>query len=235
MSNNDQEARIGWVVDVQHDFMDPDGRLYVKDLEDESDEGARAARPAIEDAVEWMRDHCTVMVYTGDWHSYDDDEIDPEDPDPDEGTYPPHCMGRSGDEEERRGAFIIESVRPSDPVVLEIGAGDDEAREVARTAHRDDRPVFIHKNRFDVFEGNPGTEALVEELARLVDGTPRFYVAGVARDVCVTGAVDGLQERGHRVTALRDATWGLGIEDEDETLARWRAGGEVTTTDELPD
>ncbi|HSR42654.1 MAG TPA: hypothetical protein VLL48_10790, partial [Longimicrobiales bacterium] len=80
------KARIGWVVDVQNDFMQPDGRLYVKDLGNEDDPGAVEARPAIEEAVEWMRSHCDLMVFTGDWHDYGDAEIDAEDPDPDQGT-----------------------------------------------------------------------------------------------------------------------------------------------------
>ena len=60
-----------------------------------------------------------------------------------------------------------------------------------------------------------------------------FVVIGVARDVCVTQAVDGMQERGYRVTAVRDATWGLGLEDEQTTLARWASGGRVVALSEL--
>ena len=56
---------------------------------------------------------------------------------------------------------------------------------------------------------------------------------GVARDVCVTQAVDGLQARGYAVTAVRDATWGLGLEPEAETLARWAGQGRVVTLAEL--
>ena len=33
-------GKIGWVVDAQLDFMDPHGRLYVKDLGDQRDPGA---------------------------------------------------------------------------------------------------------------------------------------------------------------------------------------------------
>lgn len=229
-----ERARIGWVVDVQNDFMLPEGRLYVRDLSDDADPGAVQVMDAIEKAVGWMRSECDAVVYTGDWHGYDDEEIEVRDPDPAKGTYPPHCMGRSADVEEREGAAIIEPVRPVAPVILEIGSSDGRAREAVREAIREDRPIFIHKNRFDVFEGNRATVALLTALEEELGRELEFYVMGVARDVCVTGAVDGMQERGYPVTTVRDATWGLGLESEEETLERWRArGGEVVTTDEL--
>ncbi|MEW5928111.1 MAG: cysteine hydrolase family protein [Gemmatimonadota bacterium] len=226
-------ARIGWVVDVQNDFMLPDGRLYVRHLFDASDAGAVQARERIEQAVAWMRGHCDLVVFTGDWHAADDAEIDAVSPDAARGTYPPHCMGLSDDPEERRGAEILASVAPEDPVVLPRGAGPEQAREVARTAVRERRPVFIQKERFSVFEGNPGAEALLDELRGLLGEPLEIVVAGVARDVCVTQAVDGMQQRGYRTVALRDATWGLGLEDEAATLARWAGGGRVVMLEEL--
>ena len=60
-----------------------------------------------------------------------------------------------------------------------------------------------------------------------------IVVAGVARDVCVTQAVDGMRERGYRTVAVRDTTWGLGLEDEAATLERWARGGRVVTLEEL--
>jgi nicotinamidase-related amidase len=221
---------------VQYDFMMPPqegGRLYVADLGDPADIGAVAVRPAIEAAVAWMRSNCDVLVYTGDWHDRSDSEIDEESPDPSAGTYPPHCMGRSDDPEERAGAEILDSIRPVDPVVLPLDATDVQGRRVAVQALEQGRAVFVQKNKFDVFIGNPAAEALVEALAAELDGDPLFYVAGVSRDVCVTKVVDGLQERGHETVAIRDATWGLGLEPEEDTLARWRRGGRVLTLDEL--
>jgi len=227
-------ATIGWIVDCQEDFMDPAGRLYVHDLADPRDPGAVRIVPSLEKAVGWMRDHAHVVVYTGDWHGYDDEEIDAEAPDPTRGTYPPHCMGRASDPEERRGAEIIAPIRPADPLILDLDASEEDALRVARTALARHRPVFIHKNRFDVFEGNPATEAFLRALADEVVRAPTIVVAGVARDVCVTGAIDGMQARGYDVVALSDATWGLGLEDEETTLGRWRRKGRVITTAELP-
>jgi nicotinamidase/pyrazinamidase len=225
MSERPEPALVGWIVDVQRDFMEPDGRLYVRDLSDPSDPGARLAEPAIVRTVEWLKGRADVLVYTGDWHGLEDPEIDRVAPDPGRGTYPPHCMGRSDDPEERSGAFLLPSVAPADPVVLEVDAGPAEAVRAARAAVSEGRPLFIRKTRFDVFEGNRGTERLLMALAEELGRPLRFVVAGVARDVCVTQAVDGLQERGHPVSVVRDATWGLGLETEAATLARWVAKG----------
>ncbi|HSH76168.1 MAG TPA: isochorismatase family protein [Longimicrobiales bacterium] len=226
-------TRVGWVVDAQVDFMDPRGRLYIKDLESAEDPGAVRIVETLRSALAWMREHCAVVVFTGDWHGLEDEEIDADAPNPAEGTFPPHCMGRSSDPEERAGAEIIPEIRPEDPVVLSLGADEETARAVARRAVTEARPVFIRKNRFDVFAGNPAAEAFVEALGAELGGAPEFVVVGVARDVCVTQAVDGLQARGHAVTALRDATWGLGLEPEEATLARWARRGRVTTLAEL--
>ena len=226
-------ARVGWIVDVQADFMDPGGRLYVRDLFDNSDPGAAAIVPALEAATAWMREHCAVLVYTGDWHGLEDPEIDPVDPDPARDTYPPHCMGRSSDPDERAGAEVIAEVRPVDPVVLAHDASTEDAARVARQAVSERRPVFVRKTRFDVFAGNPGCEVFVKSLAGALGRPVEFVVIGVARDVCVTQAVDGLQARGYDVTAVRDATWGLGLEPEEVTLARWVERGRVVTLAEL--
>lgn len=226
-------ALVGWIVDVQEDFMNPEGRLYVRDLFDDSDPGAARVIPALEAATAWMRAHCDVIVYTGDWHGLDDAEIDPVAPDPARETYPPHCMGRSPDPEERAGAEVIEEIRPVDALVLAHDAGREDAVLVARLAVGQRRPVFVRKTRFNVFQGNPACETFVRALGEALGRAPEFVVIGVARDVCMTQAVDGLQARGYAVTAVRDATWGLGLEPEAETLARWAGRGRVVTLAEL--
>lgn len=217
---------VGWVVDVQVDFMVPaeqGGRLYVRELSSATDVGATQVLPAIARTVAWLRERAAVLVFTGDWHRDDDAEIDAASPDF-ATTYPPHCMGASADASLRGGAALLPEVAPDDPLVLDRDADAAEGARVAREALATRRPVFIHKSRFSVFEGNAGTDAFVRTLAERL-GTPEFVACGVARDVCVTQAVDGLQDRGHHVTVVRDATWGLGLEAEPATLARWEARG----------
>jgi nicotinamidase-related amidase len=229
-------ARVGWVVDAQNDFLLPpeqSGRLYVHNLfDDGQDPGATQIMPALRRALEWMRANCDVVVFTGDWHSYDDEEIDTVAPDATRGTYPPHCMGLSPNAAEREGAEIHASIRPADALVLERGMSNDEARSIAARAVAERRPVFIHKNRFDVFTGNPAAGAFLRELAARLGGQVEIYVAGVARDVCVKNAVEGMLDpvRGYPVTVVTDATWGLGLEPEAESLARWTAQGAALVT-----
>jgi len=228
-----ETARVGWVVDAQVDFLDPEGRLYVKDLSDDTDRGSVQIMTALERALAWMTADCDIVVYTGDWHALDDDEIDPDSPDPAAGTYPPHCMGRSGDPDEQEGAAIMPSIRPANPIVLPHDVGAEEAGIVARTAVSEHLPVFVHKTRFDVFEGNSGTDAFLKGLSMALGMSLEFFVVGVARDVCVTQAIDGMQARNYPVTALSDAMWGLGLEPEAATLGRWAEKGRVTTVNQV--
>ena len=230
-------ARVGWVVDAQNDFLLPPergGRLYVHDLFDGgTDPGARQCIPEIVRAVRWMERNCDAIVYTGDWHAYGDEEIDTVAPDASKGTYPPHCMGLSPDAAEREGAQVIEEIRPRDPIVLERDATDEAATDAARRAVEERRPVFIHKSRFDVFEGNPSTDVFLRALRDRLGGEIEIYVAGVARDVCVKQAVEGFLDphRAYPTTVVTDATWGLGLEPEAESLKRWSdAGAALLTT-----
>ena len=180
-----------------------------------------------------MRANCVTIIYTADWHGADDAEIDAVSPDPSIGTYPPHCMGRSEDLDEQDGAAIIASIRPSNPLILDRDTDEIATAALARMAVAERRPVVIRKNEFDVFTGNPRTETFVNALAETLGAKPEFVVIGVSRDVCMTRAVDGLQARGYSTIALSDATWGLGLESESETLARWRRGGAVVTLADL--
>ena len=226
-------AIIGWIVDAQVDFMVPQGRLYVKDLGDDADPGSKSIVTTLCEAVAWMHEKCDLLVYTADWHGPEDEEIDLVSPDPLAGTYPPHCMGRSADPAEREGAAIIPEIRPRHPVVLAYDADQNAAGAVVAEALAGRRPVLIQKTRFDVFSGNPATEAFLGALQDALGRSLSFVVIGVARDVCVTQAVDGMQARGYAVTAVTDATWGLGLEPEAATLARWSDKGRVATLAEL--
>lgn len=227
--------RIGLVIDVQNDFMLPEapgGRLYVRDLGDSTDIGASQIVPLLEDIVGWMRNRCDVVIYTADWHTMEDREIDAVSPDPARETYPPHCMGLSSDPDEQRGAHIIDEIAPGpDVLVLDRDAGPVAARELAARAVAEGLPVLLQKREFSIFDGNAATDPLIRALEASLGSPPEFVVCGVAMDVCVRKAVEGLLERGYPVTVIRDATWGLGLIDSAGAFGRWAAdGARITDT-----
>jgi nicotinamidase/pyrazinamidase len=214
---------VFWDVDTQFDFMTPPeagGRLYVRAPGDASDPGAQRVVPALERLSDYARAHGILRVATGDWHTLEHREIDAANPDF-RTTYPPHCMAGE------RGAEKIPETRLRDPVVLPLRAGSEEARDAVRIARAAGRDIFVQKEEFSCFTGNPAVEALIEELE-----ADAFVVYGVALDVCVKAAVEGMLDRGRRVWVVEDATWGLGLEDGEALLSRWEErGARRTTTD----
>lgn len=231
-------SRVGLVVDVQNDFMlphAPGGRLYVRDLGDAADPGASQIVSRLTTVVAWVRARCDAIIYTADWHAMDDREIDAVAPDPALETYPPHCMGLSEDPDERLGAEIIADVAPGpDLLVLDRDATPAEARELSRRAVMERAPMLIQKREFSIFTGNAATDPLLRALEASLGTPPEFVVCGVAADVCVRHAVDGLLERGYPVTVVRDATWGLGLLRPDQTFDSWASrGARIVDTAEL--
>jgi nicotinamidase/pyrazinamidase len=67
------------VVDVQNDFADPDGSLYVRDAESVID--------VANGEIAWARDAGALVVYTQDWHPPDTPHFAK-----DGGTWPVHCV-----------------------------------------------------------------------------------------------------------------------------------------------
>lgn len=218
---------VFWDVDTQFDFMTPadaGGKLYVKDPRNDADEGARRIVPQLERLSRYAREHGILRVATGDWHSPDHREIDAERPDF-RSTYPPHCMAGEP------GAEKIPETALRDPVTVPLRASVEVARAAVREARIQGRDVFLQKEEFSCFTGNDATEALLREL-----GADAFVVYGVALDVCVRHAVEGMLDRGERVYVVEDATWGLGLEDREDLLRRWEARGAArVTTDRVVD
>lgn len=212
---------VFWDVDTQLDFMTPPeqgGKLYVRDLADDSDPGATLVTPALKALSDYAREHGILRVATGDWHSLDHREIDAEAPDFRE-TYPPHCMaGEPGSEK-------IPETELREPIVVPLRAEPEIARAAVARARSEGRDIFLQKEEFSCFLGNPATDDLLKALA-----ADALVVYGVALDVCVRYAVEGMLDRGETVWLVEDATWGLGLEDRDRLLRGWESRGLQRTT-----
>lgn len=190
-----------WDVDTQVDFMMPDGRLYVPDAE--------SLIPHLERLTEAARTHGIPVIASADDHTPDDPELS-DDPDF-QSTYPPHCL--HGTEGQRKIAAT------SREDLVEIGR-EPLAREDLVEALQPAQAVLLLKTRFDVFS-NPNTEAVVELLQ-----PDHIVLYGVALDVCVEHAVEGLWRRGHRdLTLVTDAARPIDKAKGESLVQEWRGRG----------
>jgi nicotinamidase/pyrazinamidase len=203
---------IFWDVDTQFDFMRPEGRLHVPDAESLDDNLARL--------TEFARRHRIPIVASADDHELEDEEISLE---PDFArTWPPHCMRGTS------GAARIPATR----LEWSLEAGHEALpRQRIEAATSVEQPrILIHKKTVDVFS-NPNADSVVNAL-----DPHRVVVYGVALDVCNRMAVEGLLERGRRVTVVTDAVRAIDAAEGDRLLDAWeRRGVELLTTEELLD
>jgi nicotinamidase/pyrazinamidase len=203
--------RILWDVDTQHDFMLPDGKLYVP--------GAEEAVPAMARLVAAAREAGVVHVASADDHELTDPEIS-DDPDY-RNTFPPHCLRGTP------GAEKVPETKQSDPFPFSLVPFPPG---LVPELIEGKRELLLLKKTFDVFT-NPNTEALVAAL-----DPEEIVVFGVATDVCDDAAIQGFLRRGRRVRFVEDAARGLDDERVAACTSAWRKSGvEFTTADELID
>jgi len=157
-------------------------------------DGAEEIKPTLASLTEFAEKNRIRVVNTMDWYYEDSEELS-EDPDFAE-TFPPHCMA------DTNGAKYV---RETDPDVFSyvldwgINLGWKYLPPV--------RNIIIRKDKFDVFEGNPNTNRVVDLFKK--SGVENVVVYGVAENVCVSFAVSGLLERGLNVIVIEDAIKGL--------------------------
>jgi len=186
-------------VDIQNDFIEKDGALYV--------EGAEKLKVTWKAINQYAYENNYQQMYTGDCHTIEDEEISS---DPDyKTTFPLHCLiGNKGAE------FILE-VEPVYPQTYHwISPG------IKTPVPSDIRDIVFYKNKFDVFAGNPYIDKVLKVLK-----PDRFYVYGVATNVCVDFAVRGLIKRGYKVVVIQNGIKELPGADLDKLYQEWRELG----------
>jgi nicotinamidase/pyrazinamidase len=202
-------GRILWDVDTQHDFMLPDGKLYVP--------AAEEAAPAMARLVAAAREAGVVHVASADDHELTDPEIS-DDPDF-RNTFPPHCLRGTP------GAEKVPETKQSDPFPFSLVPFPPG---LVPELIEGKRELLLLKKNFDVFT-NPNTEALLAAL-----DPEEIVVFGVATDVCDDAAIQGFLRRGRRVRFVEDAARGLDDERVAACTTSWRESGvEFTMADEL--
>ncbi len=178
----DSRSMLFWNVDTQNDFIEPSGKLYVKDAE--------LLKPVWAEITKFAQRHKIRVINTADYHFINSAEID-ETPDF-VNTFPPHCLA------ETTGSEFIRETNPTDPMVFNWDKSYDlMALSVDLPNYRN---IVIRKDAFDVFEGNRITEPLLQILKPEV-----VVVYGVTTNICVDSAVKGLKKHVKKVVVLTDA------------------------------
>lgn len=189
-------------VDTQHDFIMPDGKLYVP--------GAEKTIPQLTQLTLYARHHGIRMAGDVDWHTPSAPEIS-ENPDF-LATFPPHCIQNSP------GAKKIPGTEPERPLWI-----DSEPilwKELERRIRTHSGEIYFRKNQLDVF-GNPNVNPVLDILDPDV-----MVVYGVALDFCVALAMEGLLKRGNvSIYLVRDASQPINEDRARKMLKDWEARG----------
>lgn len=208
-------------VDVQVDFCEPTGALYVQGSPNERFRALTGV----------ARGRSIPVFGSVDSHAFDAWEFASNDVQPPGGgpkpNFPDHCVKGT------RGWLKLEGTLPDryrfvPNVPLVDAATATLAEELLQGRVQG---LYFEKEVYSLF-ANPNAEAL---LATFVAARPsRFVVYGVATDYCVKAAALGLRQRGHEVVVLRDAIAGIteaGVRDALAALAA--AGCALATSAEL--
>lgn len=168
-----------WNVDTQIDFVEPDGKLYVP--------GAELLKSVWAEITEFAKRQNIRVVNTADFHYSNSAELSNK---PDfVSSFPEHCMANA------KGAEYVSETQPKDPLIFDWDKEYLTFDEVASA-----RNIVIRKDAFDVFVGNPHTEAILRIIS------PKIVVVyGVTTNVCVNDAVVGLAKRVEKVIVIEDA------------------------------
>ncbi len=191
---------IFWGVDVQRDFMSPEGKLYVP--------GAENIVANIRRLVDAARRGRVLLISSADAHRPDDPELR---------EWPHHCLKGAP------GAELIDEARASTQLVVPNQKGFNFPEDLGSF-----QQIVLEKNTLDVFD-NPNTEALLHRLhprgRPSFDADVEFVIFGVVTEHCVRRAVEGLLRRGRRVTLVTDALRSLDPAKAREVLDDFRARG----------
>ncbi len=176
------EGILFWNVDTQIDFIDPDGKLYVK--------GAEKLKPVLGKITLFAAENNIRVINTCDFHLINSGELSQQ---PDFiTTFPEHCMAGTS------GAEFIDETKPHLPAIVDWMTHLAILPQLAN-AHQF-RNIVIRKDAFDVFEGNPYTAKILNLIH-----PDKVFVYGVTTNVCVDKAVCGLVQQGYSVYVFEDA------------------------------
>ncbi len=222
-SKHDPEVpmRIFVDVDVQNDFCEPRGSLYVSGSPNELYRRIVAHAVATKSPVLGSVDSHAFDA----WEFASNDRVGPAGEDP---KFPDHCVKGTW------GWMKVEGTLPSRfrfvPNVEARGSVDGLVREVARG---EAQALYFEKEVYSLF-ANPNAEHVLEQLRASSSSPLELVVFGVATDYCVRAACLGLAERGYSTVVLTDAIRGITEDGTRAALDAMQAAGvRLSTSREL--
>jgi nicotinamidase/pyrazinamidase len=207
-------------VDVQRDFCEPNGALYV----------AGSPNDLLRKIVRHAVDKRIPILGSVDSHAWDAWEFASsgrKGPNGEQPNFPDHCVKGTP------GWLKVDGTLPTSFRFLPNVATAPIESVIDEVLRGETRGVYFEKEVYSLF-ANPLAEAFVKQLVERAGTTPEFFVFGIATDYCVRAAALGLAERGYPTVLLTDAIAGITPQGVEDALAEMRhAGVRLTTTAEL--
>lgn len=203
-------------VDVQNDFCEPAGALYV----------SGSPNDVFRRLVTEARARRIPILGSVDSHAFDAWEFASSGrrgPEGEAPGFPDHCVKGTW------GWLKVAGTLPGRFRFVPNVAGLDAAQLAAEIARGDAEAVYFEKEVYSLF-ANPNADAVLRALAEAKREALEAVVFGVATDYCVKAAALGLRERGIATTVLTDAIRGITPEGTERALEEMARAGVVMRT-----
>lgn len=203
--------RIFVDVDVQFDFCDPKGALYVPG----------SPNDLFRAIVRHARDNRHPIVGSVDSHAFDAWEFasnEQRGPDDQKPNFPDHCVKGTA------GWLKVEGTLPDRFRFVPEATGVEIEALAAELLRGTAQATYFEKEVYSLF-ANPNAEAFLASLQRAAGTALEAVVFGVATDYCVRAAALGLRERGYTTIVLADAIRGITAEGSAKALEEMRSAG----------
>ena len=203
-------------VDVQRDFCEPTGALFVPG----------SPNASFRELTRYAVEHTIPILGSVDSHAWDAWEFATSAtaaPSGEKPNFPDHCVkGTAGwlkidGTLPPRFRFLPDVPEaPFEGVVDEMASGATQG-------------VYFEKEVYSLF-ANPLAERFMKALFATFPEPPELFVYGVATDYCVKAAALGLRERGYATTLITDAIAGITREGTEAALREMADAGVAMTT-----
>ena len=163
--------------------------------------GAERILPAIRTLNQRAAATGAVVISSTDAHRENDEEFH---------HWPPHCIiGTLGQRKPQSTLLDKQVVVPWREHLIDITGAQQ---------------IVLQKRVLDVFR-NPNLAGILDLLA-----ADRYVLYGVATEICVSCAADGLLNSGKRVELVTDAIMGVNAAESEKVISSFTARGGVLTT-----